>query len=360
MAKDEATVELEDDAVVTVDVTDNPDLVTAGEKPGEGGGAGEQDPPQKTPVPRKQIALEAPQISEEDRTKSAVSEAVKNAEALRAAAEATAQAERQRADNALRSLQQSTQEKTALQEQVEDRELTIINSGIESAKREVEAYETENRTALEAGDFVKASAAHTKLSRAAAALDRLEDAKASYEAGARKTPTTEGRVEAPAASTGTPFEQYVVGFSPRAQAWLRAHPECAPATVGGNTVSNAKMMAGHWAALGAGVQEGSDDYFRVIEEHTGYRAPARAADAEDVPATPQKKPVRQAQPSAPPTRDPPAGNGQRTTRSVTLTKDQQEAAKISWPNLDPREAFAKYARNLIELEAEGKMGRLTH
>jgi hypothetical protein len=40
--------------------------------------------------------------------------------------------------------------------------------------------------------------------------------------------------------------------------------------------------------------------------------------------------------------------------------DQQEMAKASWPHLPPQEAFGLYARNLLELEAEGKMGRTTH
>jgi hypothetical protein len=125
------------------------------------------------------------------------------------------------------------------------------------------------------------------------------------------------------------------------------------------------MMEGHFAALKLRIPEGTDDYFRVIEEHTGHRAPVSAAAAitpagETEVAAPAPKPKpRVAQPSAPVSRDPPSG-GPRTTRSVTLNKDQQDAAKMSFPHKTPQEAFALYARNLIELEAEGKMGRLTH
>jgi hypothetical protein len=35
-------------------------------------------------------------------------------------------------------------------------------------------------------------------------------------------------------------------------------------------------------------------------------------------------------------------------------------AKVSFPHLPEQQAYGQYARNLIELEAEGKLGRLTH
>ena len=35
-------------------------------------------------------------------------------------------------------------------------------------------------------------------------------------------------------------------------------------------------------------------------------------------------------------------------------------AKVSFPHLPEAQAYGQYARNLIELEAEGKIGRLTH
>jgi hypothetical protein len=352
----DATIEVPEDGMVTIDVTDNPDLVAEAEV-----------------APKKEkLTLKPKADPVVDEASAALSKAVKDAEDARrtaAAAEATAMAERRAREDAQRLAAQHEQAAQGYREQAEDQQLTIISGGIETAKREIDSYQNELERAMEAGEFAKASAAQVKLSKAAAALDRLEDAKISFERKAAAPQTTEGRVEAPVTNQ---FEQYVSGFAPVAQAWLRAHPDCVPATVGGNHIKNSKMMTGHYAALADGLQEGSEAYFHKLEETIGDRAaPVSAAAAvtsagaeTEVVSPPPRQAAakpRQAQPSAPVSRDPPAADGSpRSTRSVTLTKDQQDAAKMSFPHLNPQQAFAQYARNLIELEAEGKMGRLTH
>lgn len=350
-----ATVDVEAEGVVTVDVSDNPDLAAVGTEPIE--------PIVEAVEPKvaKEKQPKVPKSAPADEAAAALTQAVKTADDARKAAEATALAERRGREEAQRLAEQRGQEAAGYREQAENRELTIINTGIENATREITSYQAEMERALEAGEFPKVSAAQVKLSKATAALDRLEDAKANFEANARKAPTTEGAVTAPQVSA---FEQYVSGFTPPAQAWLRAHPECVPPQFGGDQTKNAKMMAGHYDAVAKGYQTNSPEYFQTIEEHAGYRTPVSAAAAvtvagDDPEPAPKPKP-RMAQPSAPVSRDPPSSNGQRTTRSVTLTKEQQDAAKMSWPQKTPQEAFALYARNLLELESEGKMGRLTH
>lgn len=371
-----ATIEVPEDGVVTVDVTDKPELATLGELEADGADeasivtvTSEPEPkPEKKPIPRVRLGEQAVvKTTPEVEAAAALNQAVKTANDRATAAEATALAERRGREQAEARAQQFGETAKTAQEQAEAGELALLSTGIDNATREVAAYEAEHTRALEAGEFAKASSAQVKLSKAAAALDRLEAAKADFEAGNRKS-TTEGRVEAPAAALSS-FEQYVAGFSPVAQTWLRAHPECVPAVFGGNAVSNAKMMKGHYAALEQGLPEGTPDYFRVIEETAGYRAPVSAAaavtsagvveDEQLVAPAPKRKLV---QPSAPVSREPPNAQGQiaRTTRSVTLSKEQQEAAKLSWPNLPANQAFAQYARNLLELEAEGKIGRTSH
>ena len=352
-----ATVEVEEEGIVTVDVTDQPELA----------GAEEAEPvevvePEPKPAKEKAPKVVKPNAAEE--AAAALTQAVKTADEGRKAAEATAMAERRAREEAQRLAEQRGQEAAGYREQAENRELAIIESGIESSTREIASHQSEWERAQEAGEFAKASAAQVKLAKAAAALDRLENAKATFETNAKRAPTTEGAVTAQPQLS--PFEQYVSGFTPPAQAWLRAHPECVPAQWGGDQTKNAKMMAGHYDAVAKGQQMNSPEYFQTIEEHAGYRTPVSAAaavvpagEAEVVPAAPKPKP-RVAQPSAPVSREPPTNGGLRTTRSVTLNKDQQDAAKMSFPHKTPQEAFALYARNLIELEAEGKMGRLTH
>jgi len=369
MAGPNATVEVTDDSVVTVELpkdqatTDAEIAAAADVELGEDGEPAKPEPKPKV-LPRVRLSEQAP-AKQADEVLVALQKTVENQKASLSAAEATALAERRRADNATQLAQQREQEAKQARESAENTELALITTGVDNATRELASAEEELERALEAGEFKKAAQAQTKVSKAASALDRLETAKAAYESGARK-PTTEGRVEAPQTHL-TPFEQYVSSFAPAAQAWLRAHPDCVPANVGGNTTSNAKMMKGHYAALAEGAEPNSPDYFRIIEETAGYRQPTSLAaetveaGEEEVAPKPKPAPKRLAQPSAPVTRDPPSATGvPRTTRTVSLTKDQQDAAKMSFPQLTPQQAFAQYARNLVELEAEGKLGRMTH
>ncbi len=344
MAEKDATIEVEDDGEVIVDVTDNPDLAAAAEVTTQ---------PAVTPKPAKTPAV--------DEAAAALTAATKSAEterAARLAAEQTAQSERNRANAAEAARQQQEAEAVELRERADNSELTAVTSSIETAKQLQEAAQREFERAMEAGEFPKASAAQVSLSKAAAQIDRLEADKVRLES-APKRPTTEGRVEAPTA--GDPVEKFLSGFTPKSQAWLRSHRDHLPPALGGDPVKNASMMLGHEKAKRDGIQLESDDYFRVIEETAGIRTPVSAAaaitPAEE--ATPKPRP-RVAQPSAPVNRDVPAANGARTTRTVTLNKDQREAAKMSFPHLTEKEAFGIYAKNLLELEAEGKIGRVTH
>ena len=373
-ADEDTVVEVEDSGAVTVDVTDNPDLAAEPEKKADA----EDKPEKRERKPRvkldddQQVVVQKP--GDDEAAKQALAEAIKKAddsEKARQAAEATAIAERQRAEQAQRLVQQREQEAAGYKEQAEDSQLVIINNGIESAKTQLDAYQDEYARAAEAGEFKKMAEINVKIGKASAALDRFEDAKAQIESQPKKT--TEGRVEAQTQQQGSAFEQYVSSpnFAPKAQAWLRAHPGCVPPWAGGDKTKNNKMMKGHYDALDQGLTEGSDDYFRVIEEHTGYRTPISAAavvktagdDDTEVDEQPTKPVPKQkaAQVSAPATNAAAiSANGQRTTRSVVLSKDEQDAARMSFPQLPEKDAFAQYARNKIELEAEGKLGRLTH
>lgn len=366
-------IEVLDEAVVEVEVGD----------------AGTTPQPEPVVEPVVAAPKPAPKVTPKtnaaaDEAAAALSQAVearKTAEEARKAAEATALSERRGREDAQRLAAQREQEAKSYKEQAENHELTIITSGIETASRELEGYEAEYARLMEAGEFAKASTINTRVAKAAAALDRLEDAKLSYESGARKQPVT--TQEAAPQVAQSPFEQYVSTFQPQAQAWLRAHPDCVPSNVGGDATKNAKMMAGHYEALAKGIQPNTEDYFKTIEEHTGHRVvvtpAAPVSQAAEViaagtePATPKPKAApRQAQPSAPVTREPPAANGTVPTRTVRLTPAQQEIALLS---ASPREvqgpdgrvvresdadfrrrAFNSYASELIKATEENKMG----
>lgn len=364
-------VEVVDDGVVTIDITGNPDLAPP-DDPVEPVVAA---PAPKPPRERQQKTNAAEEAA------AALSQAVKTAETeatARKAAEATAAAERSQREAAQRLAEQRAQEARGYKDEADSNKLALITSDLEAAKRDMAAAEADIERFQEAGEFGKSAKAQGQLARAASAIDRLETAKADFESGARRTPTTEGRVEAPAQLS--PVDQYLSMMGPRAQSWLRAHPECLPADLpggGGNAVSNAKMMQGHYAAKAKGLAEGTEAYFEVIEEHTGHREPTVEADTAPVssaaavvqaePARPAPKPVRTAPTAAPVSRDAPGPNGAPTSRTVTLTPQEQEIARLSFqqkPGEDEdvyrKRANQMYAVEKIKMIAEGKYGRTTH
>lgn len=354
---DDIDVELESDEVV-VDVSDAPEKDVEKEKE------------KKTPTPR--VRLQDPEDDESDPVAEAT-KALEEAKTARekaerdaAAAQAAATSERQRRQEAERLAQRHGREADAARAEAETAQLTLLDRGIDGAKGEVAAYTGQLTAAYEAGDFKGAAEIQAKLSQATAKLDRLEATKEDVVANGKRKPgeVAEGRVEA---QSGSALDQYLEQFAPEAQTWLRSHPECLPPQLGGASHAHSKMMAGHYAAMGQNVTPNTPDYFRVIEEHTGHRAPVSAAAetkkaGEEGDAAPAKKAARVPL-AAPPSREVPTaprGPVRRQGNSVTLSRDQQETAKMSFPHLTEKEAFSAYAKNLLELEAEGKIGRTTH
>jgi hypothetical protein len=360
MAGEDAIIELEDEGVVTINIGADPDLAAAADKLAGGEVVTTKEKPGAAEVQRTSKPSAA------DEAAAVLTQSLKTAEEGRKAAEATANAERTARLTTERTLSQRDQEAKDLRETAASAELQTITTGITNATRDVETLTAEIERANEAGDFKASAAASAKMARAAAALDRLETDKINFETR-KPAPSTEGRVvEQPA----SPLERYVSVFAPRAQTWLRAHPECVPAQVGGNAAKNSMMMAGHHEALAKGLEEGSDEYFRVIEEKTGYREPVSAAAEVVLAGEPKPKVVPQIQqrrpaPSAPPSRD--GEQTGATQRSVRLSPAQQETALFSY-TIKPGEteaawkarALGTYARELVAAQAEGKIGRMTH
>lgn len=367
MAKndDDIAVTIDDPDTISVNVDDNPDLAAA------------SDPKIKEPkTPKTRRVQPDVEIQSGPTPEQALEEArsfAKQQEEARRAAEATAANERAMREQAQRQAQQAQQEAEQNRERADNSELTIIESGITAAQGELEAQQNEYVRAAEAGEFAKMGQIQTKIAKAAAALDRLEAAKTNFSLTSQQK-TTEGRVEAQPTVQPSVFDQFLSQFAPAAQSWLRQHPDCVPAQYGGDTVKNSKMMAGHYDALAKSIVPNTPEYFKVIEEHlgTGQQATSvqtgvssKAAEIQTASAgdnQTQRVSPKHVQPSAPVTREPPASNGQqqRSTREVRLTKEQQEMAKVSFPHLPEAQAYGQYARNLLELESEGKIGRLTH
>lgn len=356
---DEITVNVDDLDTVKVEVSADDALAADLKKEEDTGKKKERTRTRVSPDP--DVQLTGPTHEEALAQAQAYS---KQQEDARRAAEATAANERTLREQAQTQATQARQEAEQYRDQATNNELAIIENGIVSATSQIDSLQEEYTRAAEAGEFAKMATIQTKLSKAAAALDRLETSKASFDA--RRPATTEGRVEAPVAPQTNVTEQYLSQFAPTAQTWLRQHPDCLPSQFGGDAVKNSRMMAGHYGALAQNIAPNTTEYFKYLDDHIGVQptvqtvaVASKAAEVVQAEAPRAPKPV---QTSAPPSRDTDTTRGQqpRNIREVRLTKDQQEMARVSFPHLPENQAFGQYARNLLELEAEGKIGRSTH
>lgn len=129
--------------------------------------------------------------------------------------------------DALARAHSATQETEQTKVQIAQTELSAVESGIAAAKAEADAAARSYQSALEAGDFAKATEEQRKLARAEASTFALEREKDSL--ATRRPPATEGRVQQPIQQQqqpADPFERALVGVAPKSQEWLRKHPEC--------------------------------------------------------------------------------------------------------------------------------------
>ncbi len=326
----------------------------------EAGGEVSAEPPVE---PKKSAPRIRPGEASPDKdAHAALQQTLESERRLRTAAEQNAANAQQQAVHERNTRLTREQELDQARQNLEARALSEIDTGISNATKEIASTQKELSSALAEGNFERVAEVQTRLSRASAALDRYEAKKADYETSQQSRTTTEGAVtgDQQATQQASPFDRYIGGMEPAAQTWLRAHPDCAPPQVGGKADMNSKMMRGHYDALAQGFPANSENYFRVIEESTGFREPVKAEEDEEAPPPP-KQPKKQASPSAPPSREPPGSPPTGNSRTVRLTLAEQEAARFSFPNLKTdQERFAEYAKNKVALDSEGKLGRTSH
>lgn len=218
--------------------------------------------------------------------------------------------------------------------EVQEGNLQIVVSAIETVKRDNLNNRRAYAEALQAQDFTKAAEINDVISMNNAKLLQLESGRQALEervVAARNAPPP--REEPPS----DPVETVASQLSPRSAAWVRSHPECVR-----DQKMYSKMLGAHHLAVGEGLPADSDEYFEFIENQLGMRKPKAApppSDAQDEdPSAAAAKPVprRVAPPAAPPSRGASNGAGR-----MTLTAAQREAAQIS--GLSEEE----YARNLM-------------
>jgi hypothetical protein len=372
----DTNVEVEDPAVVEVDLGDDETALAGGAEPAkkqDGDGQAVATPVSAKITPATTTAA--------DEAATSLAQQIRQANLDRDAALATASAERAGREAAERQARVRAAEADEARAEAANSELRGITSGIEAAERDLAGAETAWKNAHESGDADAMVKAQSRIGKATAALDRLTVDKERFEAQAARRKDG-GATDAESSTASNSREAWILSFAPKPQAWLRSHPDCMPPQFGGNPDRHRAMVSAHETAL-KGHPEGSEGYYQTVEEMLGYRPPTSAAavttaasggaaDAvtaartEPVPAATKPRPTPV--PSAPPSSaTPSAGGGPARSQTVKLNAPQQEIARLSFPQKKDeaddqwlKRAYGTYARNLIEATKDGIIGRRTH
>lgn len=290
-----------------------------------------QQETQRTERPRKPVATEAADDLK-DQLKSMTRRA-ENAES------ATEEAQR-RAQAAVAERDEAKKTAARFKDEADKGNYESIVNAMTAMKTTREAAEEEYTQAMERGDFRAAAKAQSRLSEASARYVELEGGKTALEA---KLKGGEREVETPQTRGAPTFEDHLKTFTPTTAAWFRKNPQFLT-----DPVKNAEAQRAHFAALGDGVKPDTPEYFQFVEKR--LKVGDHAEDVEqDLPSRGQDERTTQRRerpvPAAAPSRD--GNNGARrsgSSRTVTLTSEQQEAARISGLTNE------EYAREVIKLE----------
>ncbi len=208
---------------------------------------------------------------------------LKEADAAKDAALATAQAEaRQRAQE----VENARRERDAALTGKVTSDASAIESAITAEKQAMASAKAAKIAAYQAGDFDKAADADELMATAAARLSRFEEAHEEIKSRIEK-PVTQERKPAQADA----FEQSISNVTPRAQAWLRAHPEFVT-----DTKLNNKAAAAHNMAKSEGHVVDSDAYYDFCERFLGLKKDE--SEPEPKPKPTRTKPMPSALKSA--------------------------------------------------------------
>lgn len=275
-------------------------------------------------------------------------------------AELTKTAERERGEKeaaraeAVRLAAEATQAKDALAKvhtDLAESNVSAVESAIAAAKAEADGYQRDQQAAFENGDYAKAADFGRKMAKAEAKIVRLEEGKDDLET-LRAQPKKPEATPQPAAQAD-PFERVVASASPKAQTWLRAHPEFVK-----DEGKARKAQIAHLSAIDNGLTVDSDAYFDFCEQQLGLKAKPE----------PQPTTRTTSMPAAPVSRDATPSGGQTTPTQVSLTPGEQRNATdgtIVWNYNDPKVGAVKgqaiglkeMARRKIALKAAGAYDR---
>ena len=224
--------------------------------------------------------------------------------------------------------------------QVDEGNLQLVTSAIDTLKRETDILKANLRAAMATGDYSAAADAQEAMADAKAKLLQLENGRAALQEQAKNP-----RIHPQQIPTYDPVETLASQLSPRSAAWVRAHPEFAR-----NERLTQKMVAAHNLVTADGVQPDTDEYFETVERILGVQAPAASVAAAEAPMSAAAAPAqRRSSPAAAPVSRSGTGTGGGSPNVVRLSADEREMAKMMGMTAE------EYARNKLALIKDGKL-----
>lgn len=312
----------------------------------------------------------------------------------------TAEAQRDAATAAAQQLQQERDQAVGRHaEQLGARVHADKNAAVQAiaaATAEGDSAEREYAEAVAANDAGAMAKAQRKMTDAtitlreatqrSAQIDNWVSRESRRAAEAEETRKANAANPRPAQTQQTQTEEIdISGYTGPTQTWLKQHPHLLKNTQEASRLRN-KVIAAHYDAEAEGLVADTPSYFDFLEkrappapgqETTNNSPYSQAADtveidlekpvehqrasdvrvvdrsASDRPVTPQS---RQTSSALPPSRTQSPANGSSQQRGrVTLTLGEQEAARISNPNVPVDEAYRQYAESKLALQAEGRL-----
>jgi hypothetical protein len=216
--------------------------------------------------------------------------------------------------------------------EVEDTNLQLVNSAIETVRRDNEILKSHYKEAMSVGDYDRAAELQETMSGNQAKLLQLENGKTAMQTKPRQM-------------NSDPVEQFASQLSQRSAEWVRKNPQCVT-----DPRLQQKMVAAHNLAVADGYQPDTDDYFGFIEDtlRLNRREKVQDRQEQESPLSSASKPSsRQAPPPAAPANQ----GGSTRPNVVRLTAAEAETARMF--GMTEQE----YAKNKIALQKEGKLGR---
>lgn len=203
--------------------------------------------------------------------------------------------------------------------------LTAINA----TQKAADGLEQQMEAALNEGDNARVVKIQREMAKAETRLAQLEEGKAAFESEFERLKAEAAKPKPePKAPEADPVETYIGKFTPESQAYLREHRDYVT-----NKDLNAKLIRGHHAALGSGLEPDTKEYFDYLDSHMMPKS------------DPAPQPRKRSPHAAPVSRETTTSTGRPTGNKVHLTAEQVQTAK------DLGMTPARYAQWVVKMKS---------